>query len=907
MCYMRALLFLCSVWTSAEAATPDAPATDSGEGSNPIPTVQITGTRLELSESQMSSPVEVISRHDIEASGKRTLSDVVRSITADNNGSIGLGNVSGFAQGSSGIALRGLAVSATLVLINGRRTASYGLADDGQRTFVNLSSIPLDVVDRVEVLKDGGSAIYGSDAIAGVVNIILRDRFEGVSANASYAVTEYGDGQTPRLSVTGGRGNLSSDGYNIFFNVEASHQEAMYASARSGRKWIGSGDLRPYGYSFTAGGIGPNIGGWFDNSSGVSNPNRYGAVSPASLATPVWQQLPGCTSGLSLPSGYGGCPYDRVRQTGVIDASEGKLNLFLRGQMTVSAAFNPYLELGRFESDTRSPWVFGPTSANENWVDPATNSVINNAALVVPASHPDNPLGVPAVLSYLLAEAGSRTFDDDSLVTRTLIGAKGKLSAWDYDAGFLYAHDTTERTVTGFIRNSVLQAGLTGTGPYGYYRLGLNSNLNSAAFNQALAPKLSTDNTSSLILVDFKARRSLLQLPGGPLGVSVGAEYRRETLEAPPVPYTTIGDIIGWSYYAYSGEEKVASMFVEANVPVWSQLDIDAAIRGDKVWDTGTSATPKVGLRWTAFEQLAFRATYSRGFRAPDPAERGQGNQFSGTLDMTGNGFLGVFRNLSNPGLKAEHSTLRTLGMVWEPWSLTSLDVNFWWLERTDEINGVDPFAIVAGASGWPQAQVVKDAAGDVLEVSSPFENNSRSRLRGVDFTVTQRAPLGSAGALSARLNWSYLASYKKAFDGGVTYEYAGTHGPMAVSGNTGTPHNRANLTLVWERGRMSASTTVTFVDSFQNTDHAGASCAGSLANGSPAPSGCRIASFTTVDLRGSYKPSQHLEVYASVSNLLDRIAPLDPSAYINLNFDPALHLEGAVGRMFDVGVKCDL
>src|SRR5581483_9637702 len=106
-------------------------------------------------------------------------------------------------------------------------------------------------------------------------------------ANASYAVTEYGDGQTPRLSVTGGPGNLSSDGYNIFFNVEASHQEAMYASARSGRKWIGSGDLRPYGYSFTAGGIGPNIGGWFDNSSGVSNPNRYGAVSPASLATPV--------------------------------------------------------------------------------------------------------------------------------------------------------------------------------------------------------------------------------------------------------------------------------------------------------------------------------------------------------------------------------------------------------------------------------------------------------------------------------------------------------------------------------------------------------------------------------------------------------------------------------------------
>jgi len=904
---MRALLLLFSVCTSAAAALPDTPATDSSESANPLFTVEITGTRLELPKSQISSPLEVISRQDIEASGNRTLSDVVRAITADNNGSIGLGNVSGFAQGSSGIALRGLAVSATLVLINGRRMASYGLADDGQRTFVNLSSIPLDIVDRVEVLKDGGSAIYGSDAIAGVINIILRDHFEGLSANASYAVTQHGDGQTPRVSVTGGRGNVASDGYNVFFNVEASHQEAMYASARPDRKWIGSGDLRPYGYSFTAGGIGPDIGGWFDNSSGAINPNHYGAVSPASLGTPVWQQLPGCTSTISLPAGYGGCPYDRVSQTGVIAASEGKLNLFLRGEMTVSPAFNPYIELGRFASDVKSPWVFGPTSANENWVNPATNSVINNAALGLPASHPDNPLGVPAVLSYLLAEAGSRTFADDSVVTRTLIGAKGKLSAWDYDAGFLYAHDTTERTVTGFIRNSVLQAGLTGTGPYGYYRLGANSKLNSAAFNQALAPRLSSDNTSSLTLLDFKARRPLLQLPGGPLGVSLGAEYRRETLAAPPVPYTTIGDIIGWSYYAYQGIEKVASMFVEANVPILPQLDIDAAVRGDKVWDTGTSATPKVGLRWTPLEHLAFRATYSRGFRAPDPAERGQGNQFSGTLDLTGNGFLGVFRNLSNPGLKPEHSTMRTLGLIVEPGSLTSLDVNFWWLERTDEINGVDPFAILAGASGWPQAQVVKDASGDVLEVSSPFENNSHSRLRGVDFTVTQRAPLGPAGALSAKLDWSYLASYEKTFDGGVTYEYAGTHGPMAVSGNTGTPHNRANLTLVWERGPASVSTTVTFVDSFQNTDHVGAPCATSFADGSPAPNGCRIVSFTTVDLRGSYKPSQHLQVYASVSNLLDRIAPLDPSAYINLNFDPALHLEGAIGRMFNVGVKCDM
>jgi iron complex outermembrane receptor protein len=906
---MRALLLMFLCWgppgieVLATPEGPDGPI----EAPESIATVEVTGTRLKRTDIRTSSPVEVISSREIAASGKRTLSDLVRSITADNNGSIGIGNVSGFAQGSSGVALRGLAVSATLVLINGRRMASYGLADDGQRTFVNLSSIPLQIVDRVEILKDGGSAIYGSDAIAGVVNIILRDHFQGLSADVSYAITEYGDGGTPRGSLTGGLGNLTSDGYNLFFNIEASHQGAMYAGSRSDRKWIGSGDLRPYGYSFTAGGIGPNIGGWFDNGTGTSNPNRYGSVSPASLATPAWQQLPGCNSTINLPAGFGGCPYDRVSQTGVIDASEGKLNLYLRGTLSLTEGFNPYIELGRFQSDVKSPWVFGPTSANENWVDPANNSVVDNAALYLPAAHPDNPLGTNALLSYLLAEAGSRTFDDDSVVTRTVLGAKGSLGGWDYDSGVLYAHDTTERIATGFIRNSVLQAGLNGSGPYGYYRLGVNAGLNSAAFMRALSPSLSADNTSSLTLIDFKVNHTLLRLPGGPLGLAFGAEYRRETLNAPPMPYTYSGDIIGWSYYAYRGEEKVVSMFVEADLPVAPQLELDAAMRGDKVWDTGTSATPKAGFRWEPLDGFAVRGTYSRGFRAPDAAERGPGNQFSGTLDMTGNGFLGVFRNLSNPALEPERSRMITLGPVFQSPSQTHLEVDFWWLERTDEINGVDPFAILAGASGWPHAQVVRDAAGDVLEVSSPFENNSRSRLRGIDFSAARQLPLGNLGTLSGQLNWSYLGSYEKTFAGGVTYQYAGTHGPMAVSGNTGTPRNRGNLSLSWQRGPANVSTHVNFVDSFQNTDHSGAPCATTFADGRPSPGGCRIGSFMTVDLRGSYEPASGLEVYASVSNLFDRIAPLDPSAYINLDFDPALHLDGAIGRTFTVGVRCDL
>lgn len=868
-----------------------------------MPVVEITGSRLKRTDAETPSPVDIITRADIARSGKTDLSEVVRSLAADNNGSIGLGNVSGFAMGASGVSLRGLAVNATLVLVNGRRMVRYGLADDAQRTFVNLSAIPLDIVDRIEVLKDGASAIYGSDALAGVVNIILRDQFQGASANVSYGWTEAGGGETPRASLTGGIGNLATDGYNLFVNLEASRQNAIRSGDRAGRKWIGVGDLRPYGYDFTAGGIGPNIGGWFDSASGAANPNRFGAVSPATGPI-AWRQLPGCNSTISLPTGLGGCPYDRVKEYGVIRPEESKLNLYLRGTMKVSSTFEPYVELGRFVSDTNSTWVFGPTGVNEMWVDPVSKSVKNNSRLPLPAGHPDNPLGVNGLLSYLTADAGPRSFEHDNTAWRALVGAKGEWGAWSYDAGLLYGHNTTTRILRGFIRDSVLQAGLDGTGPFGYYRLGANAGLNSAAFYRTLSPEISTDNTSVLTVLDVKASRDLMALAGGPLGLLVGAEYRRETLAAPAPPYTNIGDIVGWPYYVYSGEQKVGSVFAEARAPVSKRLELDGAVRVDKVWDSETSVTPKLGVKWTPLRQLALRGTYAEGFRAPNQVEQGGNNTNAAALDLLGRGFLSVIRYVGNPDLKPEKSRTLTLGAIYEPVRATSVGATYWWLERTDEINGTDPYAILSNSAAFARATVVRDAQGNVLEVSAPFQNNSRSRLQGIDFDVNHRLQIGHFGTLSAKLKWTYLDYYRKRFTGGPTVEYAGTHGPMVVSGNTGTPKNRANVELSWERGPSSLSAYVTYIGSYLNKDNRDAGCFNQFANGAPAPRDCRVASFTTVDLHGSHQPVKNTEFYFSISNLFDRIAPLDPSAYINLNFNPSFHLSGAMGRTFNVGFR---
>src|SRR3989449_2598167 len=210
--------------------------------------VEVTGSNIPRVATETASPVTVVSREEIEKSGKATVAEYLQTLGVDNQGSVPMSFVNGFAAGGSGISLRGLGASSTLVLMNGRRIASYGQADDGQKVFTDLSVIPMEAVERIEVLRDGASAIYGSDAIAGVVNIILRQDFTGTVAKASYGRSRYGDGDQKRASVTMGFGNLASDRFNYFFNIEAFKADQIFDKNRD-RDWIGKGDLRPWGYS----------------------------------------------------------------------------------------------------------------------------------------------------------------------------------------------------------------------------------------------------------------------------------------------------------------------------------------------------------------------------------------------------------------------------------------------------------------------------------------------------------------------------------------------------------------------------------------------------------------------------------------------------------------------------------
>lgn len=208
----------------AMAQTPDPVAPQK------IEKIQVTGSNIKRVDAETVSPIQVITAEEIKRSGKQTITEILRTLPS--NGTGGLNDITGsnsFSSGASTVSLRGLGSAATLVLLNGRRIAPYGLSDPnfGQGAATNLDSLPLDAIDRVEILKDGASAIYGSEAIAGVVNIILRRDFKGATVNVRGSTNYSGLYNSGTVAGSLGFGDLAADRYNVFVNVEGFHRERV--------------------------------------------------------------------------------------------------------------------------------------------------------------------------------------------------------------------------------------------------------------------------------------------------------------------------------------------------------------------------------------------------------------------------------------------------------------------------------------------------------------------------------------------------------------------------------------------------------------------------------------------------------------------------------------------------------
>jgi iron complex outermembrane receptor protein len=877
--------------------------------------VEITGSNIKRVDAETASPVQVLSRGDIERTGKQSIQEVLRGITADSQGSIASSFSGGFAAGSSAVSLRGLGVNSTLVLVNGRRMTTYGLADDGARTFVDLNAIPLEAVDRVEVLKDGASAIYGADAVGGVVNIILRKNYNGGSMGASYGQTGRHDGQTTRTFGTVGFGDLGSDGYNAFFSLEASKQRDILARDRG---FIGQDDLRSLGF--------------FDTTIGANRP--WAGLGPTAntpwgvIRDPVTNARVNVTQCPSVDPDTGVCRFN-LRDYQQVQPDIERLNFFGRGTFEVTNSMQAYAEVGLFTTKTRA--IGTPSSTNDGGVyDPRdpNNPVLIHGLMNLPAAHPDNPFDVDRTLGLRPLEFGGRNKTIDSKVTRIVTGLQGTAFNWDYDFGLAYIENRMKDVSTGYIRYSVMQAALTD----GSYRVN-NPGAVSPDVLAAISPTLERNPFSSISLVDLKASRELTKLPGGPLGIALGSEFRLEEADTPPTPYTDTADIVGLGYSTFSARRKVAAVYGELVAPLTRWLELNGALRFDKYSVIGNSRTPKFGFKLKPIDQLAVRGTYAEAFRAPGPAESG-GSNF---------GFTSVaVLTTGNPNLKPEKAKSYTLGLVFEPVAGTSATVDFYTIDRKNEIVQADPATILfAGvpqngiplsriAGALPNSFIYYDSEGGLSAVSGQYENATSTVTDGVDVELRQRMRLGEASNLSMQVNWTHINKFRRTDVFGNTFDYAGTHGPIVLSSGAGTPKDRASFSLTWDRQPFAVTGVVNYVGGLKLVNHRGEQatdngdgtvtdnsnsliypkgttldCAVFNTDGSPA-SGCRLPSFTTFDVFAKWTPFKNLDLNFSIQNLFDRKAPFDPYLVLTYgtNYNQSWHQSGAVGRFFTVGAK---
>jgi iron complex outermembrane receptor protein len=722
-------------------------------------------------------------------------------------------------------------------------------------------------------------------------------------------------------------GELKSDRYNFFLTGEFSREQAIMQRNRSDH--LGTNNLSRFGFfDNRRGAFAQGFDSFFvTDQPGFNRSTPYGAVT-----------IPGTDPGIGHYANLASCPevgpsgiclFDLIDYIQVQPRTE-RVNFYARGNYQFTDNMQGYVEAGWFHSKVEA--IGTPGNLFDGGVynpsDPANPLVVHTA--VLPANHPDNPFGQDLNVRQLTTYLGGRNFTTNNDVERFVVGIKGSVfSDWSYDAGVGYVDTSLHRVQTGFLNFNALQAALDN----GTYRFDPKLMSQATIDSFALSPHDNPKN--SLVMIDGSLTGSLFDLPGGPLGVAVGTEWRKEKTETPPVPGTETSQIVGLGFSAFSADRDVYAGYVEVIAPLLKSVELDAAFRRDHYSDYGSSNTPKIGVKWQPIPQVALRGTYAEAFRAPGPTESGNASAL---------GFTNIaIVSIGDPSVKPETAKNYTYGIVLQPFSGTSATIDYYRIDRRNEITQADQATILQGIpvtgapsssvpGSLPRSFVYYDDEGNLSAVSGPYANLNSTRTRGLDVDFHQTFSFG-AEKFEARALWTRVFHFERTLADGTKLEYVDTHGPFVLSSAGGTPRDRGSFEVTWLHGGASLTARANYVSGMQLIDHqgeqlvnfdgnayitstfessggyfvanpAGLVCAVYNPDGTPYHGDCRMPSFTTFDLIGKMAFGEHLDISASVANLFDRIAPFDPYTYGGLNYNPAFNQAGALGRFMTVSAR---
>ncbi|MDT9582437.1 TonB-dependent receptor [Stenotrophomonas indicatrix] len=895
--------------------------------------VEVTGTRIKRAEVEGQVPVQTLNRADIERTGLTSIGEVLQQLTGsgsalnakfNSSGNFGFPpDGSGVGAGSAQVDLRHLGAKRVLVLVDGIRWVNESSAS-GVGSATDLNTIPLAIVERIEVLEDGASSLYGSDAIAGVVNIITRRDFDGGQVTMNYGQYGKGDGTQKGVDLAWGK---SGDRYSLFLGASWTKQDPVYAKDREQSRFPIPGT----GLAFGSGGIPQGRFAFVDPNTGA----EQDIVPNTGVSSPRYDGSAGCNRTDDYHCFTSADRFNFAEYNMVLTPSERK-GLFGQFRFDITDNVQWYVKaLGNRRESTNQagpePLFFGPDGATGN---PLADNI------VVSALNPYNPFGFDLVSSGNMSligrrpvEGGARVFEQQVDTTYFATGLVGNFQAadrsWYWDVNGMYSKNKAEQTNYGSYNiynvNMALGDPAVCAATPGCVPLNIFGGAGSITPDMLrwIQPVVRDRSQNELSLFTANLSSDLFTLPAGPVSFATGLEHRKYKGSYQPDPLTVIGHYNGVPSQPTSGSYDVNEAYLELSVPIFAdsalgkKLDLSLAGRYSDYSTFGGEFTPKYGLRWQVTDDFVLRTTYAEGFRAPsigelygsaaradlqlfDPCSVGLGGTpprgSAANCASLGvpTGFQQANSQISvttggNRELEPEQSRSFSAGFVWSPWFGNDAS----WSERFD-VEVTFYRHNIDGAIQAINAQTQLDLCVDTLDpiycdgitrastgAVSSFNNRLTNlgsiKTDGWDVDLFWTLPQSSIGQF--KLGW------KNTFVG--RYEATGAAGqrqpqkPGVEVADSSIPEWTSNASIGWTLDNWSANWTVRHISEL--TEDCGDAVAFPVCSNQAA--GTNTLSATTFhDMQVGYKIDwmKGLQLTAGLNNVFDKDPPICLSCSLN-------------------------
>lgn len=887
--------------------------------------VEVTGSSIKRIDAETALPVQIITREEIARSGATSTEQLLQSISAISSqgaisGGVGAGNST---YGLSSISLRGLGEDRTLVLVNGRRLSAFA---GGNGSSVNINAIPLAAIQRVEILKDGASGVYGSDAIAGVVNFILTKELQSIEVGATVgAPTRGGGGKSQKVHVVGGFGDVTKDRFNVTLSASLEKDTALFAKDRTFAK---TGNIPPFvaaaatGQGNIEGGYNPNpvpgqpftvaaentIGNapgrqaGFGNSPGTGFGNPLAALGQCASINMYLDSNP-------TAKGAPFCTFDSNAFVGLIPKRD--LSTF-SGNLTFKIADGLEAFGDVLYSKSEVTQQFQPSPLRRSFmttdslfftqgVEPALIVRPANLAyqqFVVPylaAQDTANPgqgfaalSGQPIAVTSRVFDFGPRTSKDTDTTSRISGGLKGTFAKQDWEVAATQSKSELSGTVPDGYFSQVAFARVVNAAGSDYNPWSLQQ---SAAFNSALAASgakytgSTLDATSKGTEVAGKITGEIIDLPAGALQYAAGLGTRKEEFVTKPSPALETGDIagLGGATPPVNRDRKINSLFGELMVPVIKGLDGNLALRHDKYNDVGSSTNYKAGVKFQPLAELTLRGSVGTGFRAPtlvdlwQPQSLGASEQFNDTPPPGGTGQQDLQVNSltgGNPKLKPEKSDQFTLGFVAQPSREFSIAVDYFDVRVKDIISLPSAQEVVSGfRRGDPAFSglvTLTPNTNDIESIIQTLQNVGSAKVQGIDIELAHRTNFSSS-RLDLYMSGTYMIKFDQTSPGGVVSKKVGTmvdaDGNPVLSSNTSVNDGvvlrwKHYLSGTWSQGPWAVTLAQNYYASYRD---------GNDLNGSPH----YVPNQSIYDLNVAFTGVKNLTLAIGAKNLFDKDPPI--------------------------------